>query len=358
MAEQPIRIGFVGAGGIVRSRHAPGLRGVPGVEFKVVANRSAASSEKAAQELGIERTARDWREVVESNDVDAIWIGTHPYMHREITLAALEHGKHVFCQARMAMDYADARAMWEAAEKSDLTTMLCPPPHYMAGDRVIRRMLKDGFVGTPVNVIVRSYADTYADPSQPILWRQVKEISGVNTLDVGMMIEVMHRWLGFATRVTAMDKTVYPTRPDGEGGQATVERPDTLTAVAELGSGALATLTWSGLARHAGGGNTFEIFGTDGTIRYLFGLDKPGSGTILAGTASDSELKEVKIPADEARGWTVEQDFIEGVRSGKKSVEPSFYDGLKYMEMTEAIFRSADTGQAVNLPFEQTGAKS
>jgi len=352
MAEQPIRIGFVGAGGIVRTRHAPGLHGVPGVEFKVVANRSAESSEKAAQELGIERTARDWREVVESNDVDAIWIGTHPYMHREITIAALEHGKHVFCQARMAMDYADAQAMWEAAERSDKTTMLCPPPHYMAGDRVIRRMLQEGFVGTPVNVLVQSYADAYADPSSPILWRQVKEISGYNTLDVGMMIEVLHRWLGFATRVTAMDKTVYPTRADGEGGQATVERPDTLSAIAEPESGALATLTWSGVARHAGAANSFEIYGTDGTIRYMVGMDKPGQGKILAGKAGDSELKEIPIPADEARGWTVEQDFIAGVRSGTKSVEPSFYDGLKYMEMTEAIFRSAESGQAVALPLE------
>ena len=358
MADQPIRIGFVGAGGIVRTRHAPGLRQVPGVEFKVVANRSAESSERAAREFGVERTARDWREVVESNDVDAVWIGTHPYMHREITIAALEHGKHVFCQARMAMDYQDAKAMWEAAEKSDKTTMLCPPPHYMRGDRVIRRMLSEGFVGTPLNVVVRSYADPYADPSKPRLWRQESEISGYNTLDVGMMIEVMHRWLGFATRVTAFEKTFYPTRPDGQGGQAPVERPDTLSAIAELESGALATLTWSGVARHAAGGNSFEIYGSDGTIRYLFGQDGPGQGTILAGKASDSELREVTVPDNEARGWTVEQDFVEGVRSGKRSVEPSFWDGLKYMEMTEAIFRSAKTGQAVQLPFESLSPRS
>jgi predicted dehydrogenase len=359
MAEQPVRIGFIGAGGIVRTRHAPGLRSVPGVEFKVVANRSQESSERAAKEFGVERTARDWREVIEAPDVDAVWIGTHPYMHREITVAALEHGKHVFCQARMAMDYKDAKAMWEASEKyPHLTTMLCPPPHYMRGDRVIRRMLREGFVGQPLNVVVQSYADSYADPSTPILWRQVGSISGVNTLDVGMMVEIMHRWLGFAKRVTAFDKTFYPTRPDGQGGTAPVERPDTLSAVAELESGALATLTWSGVARHAAEANAFEIYGSEGTIRYLFGMDKPGQGKILAGKASDSGLKEVEIPESEARSWTVEQDFVEGVRAGKHAVEPTFWDGLKYMEITEAIFRSAETGRAVDLPFEQLTPKA
>ncbi len=358
MATQQLRIGFVGAGGIVRTRHAPGLREIPGVEFKVVANRSRESSERAAQEFGIERTANDWREVVEANDVDAVWIGTHPYMHREITVAALEHGKHVFCQARMAMDYQDARAMWEATEKSDRTTMLCPPPHYMYGDRVIRRMLREGFVGTPLNVLVQSYAGPYADPTKPRHWRQERAISGYNTLDVGMMVEVMQRWLGYAKRVTAIDKTFYPTRSDGQGGQAPVERPDALSAIAELESGALATLTWSGVARHAGGANSIEIYGSDGTIRYLFGQDKPGQGKILAGKASDSELKEVPVSDEEGRTWTVERDFVEGVRSGKRSVEPSFWDGLKYMEMTEAIVRSAESGRAVELPFEQLRPRS
>ena len=68
-------------------------------------------------EYGIKRTAGNWMEVVEDQNVDIVWIGTHPSMHREITIAALEAGKHVFTQARMAMDYADAKLMWEAAQK-------------------------------------------------------------------------------------------------------------------------------------------------------------------------------------------------------------------------------------------------
>jgi predicted dehydrogenase len=145
-----------------------------------------------------------------------------------------------------------------------------------------------------------------------------------------------------------MDKFTYQTRPSADGkDQVQVDRPDSVSAIAELENGALATLMLSGVARHARDANRFEIYGTDGTIRYFAGSD-----TILAGKAGDAELKEVTVSPDEARSWTVEADFIEAVRAGKRTVEPSFWDGLKYMEMTEAIFQSARTGQAVALPFD------
>jgi len=349
MADQPIRIGFVGAGAINRTRHVPGLKAIPGVEFEVVANRSQASSQAAADEYGIKRTAGNWMEVVEDPTVNVVWIGTHPYMHREITIAALEAGKHVFTQARMAMDYADAKLMWEAAKQyPHLTTNISAPPHYLRGDRMIRRMLQEGYVGRPLNVVVQSYSGDYGDPKAPRHWRQEGAISGLNTLDVGMMIEVMHRWLGYATRVTALEKTFYPTRPDPNGGgEVPVERPDTLSAVADLECGALATLLFSGVARHAQDANRFEIYGTEGTIRYLRGSD-----TILAGKAG-GELKPVEVAPSEARAWTVEADFVNAVRAGRRTTEPSFWDGLKYMEMTDAIFKSARTGQAVNLPYDE-----
>jgi predicted dehydrogenase len=149
--------------------------------------------------------------------------------------------------------------------------------------------------------------------------------------------------------VTALEKTVYPTRPAPDGsGDVSVERPDTLTAVAELENGALATLLFSGVARHSKDANRFEIYGSEGTIRYL-----QGSDTILAGKAGGAELKPLDIAPADARAWSVEADFINAVREGKRTAEPSFWDGLKYMEMTEAIFRSAKTGQAVELPFDK-----
>ena len=349
-----LRIGFIGAGGIVRQRHFPGLRQLEGVELVGVVNSTPESTARAAEEFGIEKEFASPQELIESSDIDAVWIGTQPYLHSKLSIAALEAGKHVFCQARMAMDLADAKRMYEAWKKTDLTATICAPPHYMRGDRVIRRMLKEGFIGTPYNVNVRSYSDSYHNPQAPVHWRQIAGISGVNTQDVGMMIEVIHRWLGYSKRVTAEALTLIRERPAAQvnqgAGHTKVERPDTVTVSAEMENGALLTGMWSALAKFGAEGNAIEIYGSDGTIRYQAGTDAPGSGKILAGKAKDDSLHEVQIPEADARTWTVEKDFVTAVREGKRDPEPSFWDGLKYMEFTEAVFKSADEGRAVDLP--------
>ena len=108
-----IRIGIVGAGDNTRVRHIPGLQAQEGVEIVSVCNRSQASSQRVAREFGIPTTHGHWRELIASDGIDAVVIGTWPYLHCPITLAALEAGKHVMTEARMAMDAGQARRMLE-----------------------------------------------------------------------------------------------------------------------------------------------------------------------------------------------------------------------------------------------------
>lgn len=344
MAEQQVRIGIVGAGGIVRQRHAPGLQKIPGVTLAAVCNRSPESTERAAQEYGIGRTFARWQDLVAWDGIDAVVIGAQPYMHREVTVAALDAGKHVFCQARMAMDAADAHAMLERAQRSDRTTMLCPPPHYMRGDRTMRRLIGEGFLGDLYHLNVRMYSAAYTNTDAPLHWRQIGRISGFNTLDVGMMAEVTQRWIGGAKRVAARAFTATPRRRDAQGQPQPVERPDAVNVAADMERGGLGSFLFSGLARHAGM-NSVELYGSDGVLKYEYQADR-----ILGGKADDKELFELPIAPEEERHWTVEADFINAIRTGNRTPEPSFADGVRYMEFTEAIFRSADTGRAVDLP--------
>ena len=90
MAENTIRIGLIGAGTNTREKHIPGLKAQPDVEIVSVANRSRESSERVAKEFGIGTVAANWLEIVENRAVDAVCIGTWPYMHAPITIAALE----------------------------------------------------------------------------------------------------------------------------------------------------------------------------------------------------------------------------------------------------------------------------
>ena len=299
MADGTVRVGIVGAGGIVRQRHYPGLSKIAGVKLVSVANSTPESTQRAAAEFGILTTYGSWQDLVAADDTDAIVIGTQPYLHREITVAALDAGKHVFCQARMAMDYQDAKAMYERALACECTTMLCPPPHYMEGDTTIRRLLRQGYVGPVYNVVMRSYSDNYLDPDTPIHWRQIGHISGFNTLEVGMLSEVLHRWLGYAKRVTAQTLTAIPERPAASGeGRSVVDRPDALTAVAELENGGVATFLFSSVARGGADRNSVEIYGADGALRYNFGADH------LSGMrGGETDWRTIPIDQSETREW-------------------------------------------------------
>src|ERR1700682_5531887 len=153
MTNQTIRVGFVGAGANTRLHHLPKLRPQPGVELVAVANRSRESGERVAKEFGVARVHDNWREVVTAPDVDAICIGTWPYMHCEMTLAALDAGKHVLCEARMAMNAAEGRRMLDASRRhSNLVTQLVPGPQTLELDSTIQELLAQGYAGEVLSV--------------------------------------------------------------------------------------------------------------------------------------------------------------------------------------------------------------
>jgi predicted dehydrogenase len=339
-------VGFVGAGLIARQRHLPGLKAIEGVELVAVANRTHASSSKVASEWGFGEVCDDWHDLVRHPAIDAVFISTPPYLHAEATVAALDAGKHVFCQARMARDFAEARVMHDRARRSDRVTMLCPPPHAMAGDFVVKRLLNEGTLGRLLHVSVRGLGPDYVDQMAPLHWRQDAALSGYNTLALGMWIEVLHRWVGHFASISAHTAYHVPRRvKPGSVSPVEVRVADSLGIVGTFKNGALAVLDVSGSTQFSGPPR-IELFGSDGTLVYVIGADQ-----ILLGKRGDAELHQVEITADEKRHWTAEADFIAAIREGTP-VSPDFEEGLRYMEVTEAIYRSARTGQRVNLPLD------
>src|SRR6267143_5003145 len=232
MSDRAIRVGFVGAGRNTCSRHIPGLQQQPGVEFVAVANRSRQSGERVAKEFGIRRVYDDWREVVRAPDVDAVCIGTWPYTHCEMTLAALAAGKHVLCEARMAMNAAEGRRMLAAWRKAPgLVAQLVPSPPTLEVDSTLKALLADGFVGEVLAVeLSATRQPSFVDREAPLHWRQDVALSGHNILTMGIWYEAMLRWLGAARRVSAMGKIAVPRRHDERGALREVTVPDHVEA--------------------------------------------------------------------------------------------------------------------------------
>src|SRR5580700_7000552 len=125
-----VRIGIIGAGAFTTGRILPGFQKLPDVQVTAVANRRRETAEKVAGQFGVPAVMDDWRELIASPNVDAVLVGTPPYLHRETSLAALGRGKHVLCETRIAMSSVEAREMAAhaaAAGARGVRTMLVPP---------------------------------------------------------------------------------------------------------------------------------------------------------------------------------------------------------------------------------------
>ena len=338
-----VGIGFIGAGGIARLRHAPGLAAIDGVELAAVANRTAESGQRFAAEFGVKTVYADWRRLLDDEGVDAVFVGTWPYMHSEISEAALKAGKHVFCQARLAMDAADARRMLAARREGDLTTMVCPPPHGMQFTPRIRQIVESGALGQVRHLMVRDFNASYLDADTPLHWRQRASLSGTNSLTLGILYEVLLTWFGLrAEWVLAADATFVPERTAGDALGA-VERPDAVFVTAGLENGGLASLTFSS---NAGGVSETSIsaFGTAGSLHWTGGPPNNEGGRLVLQEAPGWEDQQFR--PDPAAGWQVEADFIAAVREGRDG-RPSWELGLAYMQFVEAVEKSARSGQRV-----------
>jgi predicted dehydrogenase len=336
----PIRVGFIGAGAICRTRHLPGLAKIEGVDVVAVANRSRQSGRKVADDFGIREVMDDWRQLVARDDLDTVFIGTWPYTHREMSVAVLESGKHCFCQARMAPNLDDAKAMAACARQHlKLVNMICPPPMRMPFEPFIRDVLAKGTLGAVTAVRLVSVGPANRDRDS-FTWREDVQMSGRQVLAMGIYAETLHAIVGEYESLTAQTSIVI----DRKGGHE-VKIPQVVTIGGRLTSGALASEIHSGLvADKTTPHDELTIWGLDGTLRY-------GFGDSIEMAAAGEPLQRVDVPAALQRGWLVERDFIDAVRAANAgeswSVSPDFEEGLAYMRKVEAVHLSAERGQAI-----------
>ena len=344
MSAQTIRIGIVGAGVNVRERHAPGFKAIAGVELVAVCNRTRESGERAADELGISRVHDTWLDLVEDDEVDAICIGTWPNLHCPVTLAALERDKHVLTEARMALDADEARTMLEASRAAPhLVAQVVPAPYTLDFDRTIQELIADGYLGDLLAINVQISQGAFVDAESPLHWRQDRELSGYNALTLGIWYESLLRWVGPATRVLAMTRVVVNRRKDAGGALCAVSVPDHMDVLCDMACGAQAHFQVSAVTGLSRGG--VWLHGSDGTL-----LLDTAANVLRGGRRGDAQLKELDILPERRGHWRVEEEFINAIRGIERVTHTTFEDGVKYMEFTEAVARSAQSGEAYSLP--------
>ena len=342
MAQDTIRVGIIGAGGNTTSRHIPGLQAIEGVEIVGVCNRSQESSQRVTDQFGIPKTYGNWQDAIADPDTNAIVIGTWPYMHCRATVAALEADKHVMCEARMAMNAKEAHRMREVSrQKTHLIAQIVPSPMTLRVDNTIKRLIAEGYIGDVLAIEARA-GGAFLDSEAALRWRQDFDLSGLNIMSMGIWYEALIRWIGEATRIMAMGKTFVKMRPDADGVMRSVRIPEHIDVVGDLACGAQLHIQVSNVAGLAGAPEVY-VFGSNGTLRF-------SGNKLYGGQKDDAEITEIDIPESEAGAWRVEEEFVNAIRGGEVITHTDFDTGVKYMEFTEAVTRSMQSGTAITLP--------
>jgi len=372
-------IGLIGTGymgkchALAWNAVAPVFGDVPRPHLAVLAEASADLADRKAQELGFARATGDWRSLVEDPAVGVVSITTPNAFHPEMAIAALEAGKHVWCEKPMAVRLEDAERMREAARASGRVAVL--GYNYIQNPvvRLIRHILDEGRIGEVNHVRLEMDEDFMANPEDLFYWKS-EASSGHGALDdFGVHpLSLLRVWLGGVRRVCGHMTKPYADRPVQGGGRRAVETYDIATVLMELENGASGLVALNRSAWGRKGRIFVQIFGARGTIVYdqermnevqLYTADDArktqGFRTILAGPQHPPYDRFIPAPGH-GLGFNdlkiIEcRELIRRI-AGEEAYILDFEDGIRIERTVDAIARSAHEGRWIDVGADERRA--
>lgn len=267
-----IGTGFMGKTHALAWRNVRAVMGdVPAVRLAVLADTPETKAQEMAGQFGFDRATADWRQLVADPAVDVVSITTPNGLHREMALAVLAAGKHVWCEKPMALTLQDAKDMAAAAATSGRKTQL--GYNYIANPAFTHacRLVAAGEIGRVIQIRGWVDEDYQADGSLPWTWRSTLKDAGLGALgDIGChLISLMTGLVGPLESVIGEVVTAYPTRPMPDGkGEGQVENEDVANALLRFANGVTGSLTASRSAWGRKSRLGFEVHGTKGMIIF------------------------------------------------------------------------------------------
>ena len=348
--------------------------------MKVACGRHEEPLKDFADRWGWEEIETDWRKMVARDDIDIIDIASPQNTHHEIAVAAAKAGKHIFCEKPQAMNFKQARGMYEAAEKAGIVHYLNHNYRRCPAVMLARKLIREGKIGRIFHWLGEYLQSWIVDPNFPLTWHLRKETAGYGPQgDLNShMIDLARFLVGEVSAVTCMTKQFISERPlpdevasgtfkaavkGTEKGKVGVE--DAAFMLAEFENGALGCFNTTRFAPGRKNYNHFEIYGEKGSLAFnfermnellYFSADDPeyvqGFRNILA-TEPAHDYISGWWPPGHIIGYEHEfvhaaVDFLRAIQS-KTKIEPNFYDGMKGMQVIEAGLESARSGKLVRI---------
>ncbi len=321
-----LRVGVVGCGGLGR-RQASIVNELAGVNLVGVADVNPQSAKQLADELNVGLATGDYRQLLDAG-LDAVFVVTPTFTHREIVLAAADAGLHVFCEKPMATSVADCEEMIAATEAAGVQLMTGYVLRFYPAYAEMKKMAEDGRLGdVRLAWTVRMGGRPPAGVGD---WRREKEkVGGLYSASCHQMDLLL--WMaGPATQVTGHVNW---------GSFDDTDTEDSIIISWWAENGAVCSLHSSQL--YPVGGSEFGLGGTRGSVKLI------DSNSILF---ADHEGDKQTIEFEAVDGLVAElSHFLDCVRTGRPNSIPG-KAGRDSLEVFEAAYLSAEKRQPVKLP--------
>ena len=343
-----VGIGIIGTG-FARKVQVPGFLACEGARIVSIASGSLENARSAADEFGVEHYTDDWRETVRHDEVDLVCITTPPKLHREMTLLALEHEKHILCEKPMAMNVAEASEMATAANSTSVLALIDHELRFQHGRQTAYAMLRLGEIGKIRHAKYIFQAPHRGDPKVAWnWWADANEGGGALGAINSHIIDSFNWFLGTdVSSVFCQLQTVVKERRDPSGEMRAVTSDDEANMLLRFADGELTAdatgLVSVSMTEGPKYENRIEFYGTDGSMRI------GPLGELFVSRTGDGDWTEIPVDLGQtvpgvpdtgfARGFMAfAPKIVEAIRNGENFIEnaATFEDGVRVQKVLDA----------------------
>jgi predicted dehydrogenase len=367
-----IRVGVLGAGAWARLAHLPGYRRDLRCDVAAIADPQIELARAAAHDFGIPVATASHLDVIGRDDVDVVDVCTPSHTHFELTMAALQAGKHVLCEKPIAFDFRQTREAHALARARGLRTKVGFTFRFSPAMRFMRRLVADGYIGRPFIFNGYEQNSQWLDPRTPL--RQVDHEADQSVLHVSSLegygapiIDLAHAMVG--SDLTAVVGTLRNFVPErvvrATGRMMRMNIDDGDIFLGEFENGAICSIQTSYVTVGNYPGIEARVFGSEGALVCRL-VEEKGVCEALKGARPDAvEFEDLAVPpgyyppgGTSRESWrslfyaNLISSFLDEIEDPSRPAEGDFSDAARVQETINAVERSFRERRWVTLPLE------
>ncbi len=343
-SKRKLRAGVIGIG--IGRHHLRGYAAHPQCEVLAVCDLNLAGAKSLAEQYGAKHVFRDYRRLVEMEELDIVSVAVPNYLHAKMTIAALEAGKDVLCEKPMATKLADAEAMVKAAKKAKKRLMIDMSYRFNARQQGVHERIQAGELGE-IYYAKSHYTRRKGIPFGASAWFVSKRMAGGGpSVDLAVHAFDLVWWqMGSPKPTWVLGATYDKLLPERAAKAGVVGDVDDLAAGLvkfDGGQTIFFEASWDG---HIPGHEGYEIYGTKGGVACW----DWESDLKMVQYSDDKRGKSVDKPVTAGKGVNAFGHFVDACLDRRMKMLASGEECLHVARVLDALNRSQKTGKPVQL---------